>query len=201
MTQTTESNIQYQDRVKLPFSFDAAKMVEEYEALKLGHFVYYNVLQLRAPAHLVDTSLPFPPPAEDYADGSWTNWMDTPELSKSPYLASVLDTFKKNTKVTLVRLLRLAPNAVVDEHTDPTLGLEVEKSVIRLTIPILNKENIEFFLNGTPVPMLPGECWYLRLTDPHKVNNLGNTERVNLTIDMIPNDWVRKMIEKSQQSN
>ena len=46
--------------------------------------------------------------------------------------------------------------------------------------------------------MKPGECWYMRLTDPHKVINNGSTERVNLTIDIIPNDWVRNMITKSQ---
>lgn len=198
MTNIKEPKIQFRDRIKLPFTFDVNKMLAEFEALKLGHFEYYNVIQLRAPAHLVDTSLPFPPPAEDYADGSWCDWMDTPELKQSPYLTSVIDTFKQHTDVTLVRLLRLAPQSVVKEHTDPTLGLEIEKSVIRLTIPILNKENIEFFLNDTPVLMQPGECWYLKLTDPHRVNNYGQTERVNLTIDMRPNDWIRKIIADSQ---
>jgi hypothetical protein len=198
MTLTTDANTQYKDRIKLPLNFDVSKMLAEYEALKLKSFEYYNVLPLRAPAHLVDTTLPFPPPASDYADGSWTEWMDTPELKQSPYLASVINSFREHTDVTLVRLLRLAPKAIVKEHTDPTLGLEIERSVIRLTIPILNKESIEFFLNGTQVPMLPGECWYLRLTDPHKINNNGNIERVNLTIDMRPNDWVRKLIADSQ---
>ncbi|MFK7748951.1 MAG: aspartyl/asparaginyl beta-hydroxylase domain-containing protein, partial [Kordia sp.] len=106
-------------------------------------------------------------------------------------------TFKANTKVTLVRLLRLAPNSVVQQHTDPTLGLEIHSSVIRLTIPILNKEGVQFFLNDSEVPMQPGECWYLRLTDPHRVLNNGSDERVNLTIDMIPNDWIRGIIKES----
>ncbi|WP_420574164.1 aspartyl/asparaginyl beta-hydroxylase domain-containing protein [Kordia sp.] len=185
------------DRIKLPFQFDAEKMLTEFETLKLQNFEYYNVIPLRAPAHTVDTSLPFPPPADDYADGSWCDWLDTDYLKASPYLQSVIDTFKANTKVTLVRLLRLAPHSTVQQHTDPTLGLEVHKSVIRLTIPILNKENIQFFLNDTEVPMQPGECWYLRLTDPHRVINNGDTERVNLTIDMIPNDWIRTIIEES----
>jgi len=198
MTQITEPNVEYKDRIKLPYTFDVSKMLAEFEALKLGHFEYYNAIQLRAPAHMVDTSLPFPPPVDDYADGTWTEWMDTPELNKSPYLASIINTFSQHTDVTLVRLLRLAPNSEVKEHTDPTLGLEIDKSVIRLTIPILNKEAIEFFLNDTIVPMQPGECWYLRLTDPHRVNNYGKTERVNLTIDMRPNDWIRKIIADSQ---
>ena len=190
---------QISDRVKLPFTFDAEKMLAEFEALKLNNFEYYNVIPLRAPAHTVDTSLPFPPPASDYADGSWCDWMDTDYLENSPYLNEVVDFFKANTKVTLVRLLRLAPNSVVQEHTDPTLGLEVHKSVIRLTIPILNKEGIQFFLNNSEVPMQPGECWYLRLTDPHRVLNNGETERVNLTIDMIPNEWIKNIIQENDR--
>lgn len=198
MRQDIETKTQGFDRIKLPFSFDASKMFSEFEALKIDSFEYYNVIPLTAPAHIVDPSLPFPPPAEDYADGSWTDWLDTNELKQSSYLTSVVDTFRKHTKVTLVRLLRLAPYSIVKEHTDPTLALEIHKSVIRLTIPIFKNDKVVFFLNGTPVPMQPGECWYLKLTDPHKIDNLGDTERVNLTIDMIPNDWVRKTITDSQ---
>lgn len=193
-----ETTVQYSDRIKLPFNFNVKKMLEEFEALKLGGFEYYNVIPLRSPAHLVDTSIPFPPPADDYADGSWCDWLNTVELEKSPYLKSIVEKFQEKTTVTLVRLLRLAPNSVVKEHRDVTLGLEVEKSVIRLTVPILNKENIEFYLNDSLVDMKPGECWYMRLTDPHRVINNGTTERVNLTIDMIPNDWIKNIIAESQ---
>ncbi|MFX0557695.1 aspartyl/asparaginyl beta-hydroxylase domain-containing protein [Maribacter sp. CXY002] len=199
---TKQPNVDQQyvinDRVKLPLTFDTVKMLEEFETQKSKHFEYYDVIPLRAPAFMVDTTLPSPPPAEDYADGSWTDWLDTAALKNSPYLMSVVNTFRKKTKVTLVRLLRLAPDSVVKEHTDPTLALEIQKSVIRLTIPISINEKVSFFLNGDPVPMQPGECWYLRLTDPHKVINHGATDRVNLTIDVIPNDWVVKMIRRGQ---
>ncbi|MGB0177410.1 MAG: aspartyl/asparaginyl beta-hydroxylase domain-containing protein [Owenweeksia sp.] len=188
------------DRIKLPFSFDVAKMKEEIDTINMGEYVYYNVIPLRAPAHTVDTSLPMPPPADDYADGSWTEWMDTPELKKSPYLMSVVETFSKHTKVTLVRALRLAPGNMVNEHNDPTLGLQIERSVIRLTIPVVSDENVEFFLNDTTVPMKPGECWYLRLTDKHKVLNRSSEDRVNITIDMIPNEWVVNMILEADKA-
>lgn len=194
MTPITQATPTASDRIQLPFFFDADKMLAEIEALELNDFIFYKVLPLRAPAHIVDTSLPFPPPAEDYADGSWTEWLDTPALKQSPYLMSVVDTFREHTAVTLVRLLRLAPGGVVKEHTDPTLGLEVEKSVIRLTIPIQINEQVEFYLNDTIVPMQPGECWYMRLTDPHRVINAGTSERINLTIDMVPNAWVKSLI-------
>lgn len=192
-----ETKKQFKDRIQLPFSFDVAKMLVEAQALKQAHYEFYKVIPLRAPAHLVDISLPFPPPASDYADGSWTNWLDTPSLEKSPYLKSIINTFNQYTTVNLVRLLFLAPNSIVKEHTDPTLALEEDKSMIRLTIPIDNNEDVAFFLNDTLVPMKVGECWYLRLSDPHRVINNGTTDRINLTIDIIPNDKIIEIINKA----
>jgi len=185
---------QSKDRIRLPLDFDAAAMREEIEAMRLGDFIYYDVLPLRAPAHLVDPSIAPPPPADDYADGCWTDWLDTRALQEAAYLSQVVDTFREHTDVTLVRLLRLEAGAVVREHTDPTLGLEQEKSVIRLTIPVISGEQVEFYLNDSLVPMRPGECWYLRLSDPHRIVNAGDTERINLSIDMVPNEWVRSLL-------
>ncbi|MCF4101876.1 aspartyl/asparaginyl beta-hydroxylase domain-containing protein [Gillisia sp. M10.2A] len=192
-----ETDRRFKDRIQLPFKFDAEKMREEALALKEEHYEYYKVISLRAPAHLVDSSLPFPPPANDYADGSWTQWMDAPNLEKSPYLKKIVNQFDEYTTVNLVRLLFLAPNSVVKEHTDPTLSLEEEKSMIRLTIPIDNNEGVEFFLNGTLVPMKVGECWYLRLSEPHQVLNNGDFDRINLTLDLIPNDKILKIIHNT----
>lgn len=191
-----QNNKQLNDRIKLSYAFNVEKMYKEIKAMNLADFIYYNVLPLRSPAHMVDPSVPIPPPPKsgDYADGSWTDWSDVAALNNSPYLSSVVDTFREHTKVTLVRLLRLAPGALVNEHTDPTLGLEQKNSVIRLIIPILSDESAKFYLNNSIVPMKAGECWYLRLSDPHRINNTGNVERINLSIDVVPNDWVRSLI-------
>ena len=189
----------FRDSIRLPFTFDVEKMLAEAQTLQNDQYEYYKVLSLRAPAHLVDTSLPYPPPATDYADGSWTDWMNTSYLEKSPYLNSIVDMFSQYTTVNLVRLLFLAPNSVVKEHTDPTLAIEEEKSMIRLTIPIATNEGVSFILNDNEVPMQMGECWYLRLTDPHRVNNNGATDRINLTIDVIPNATIIDMITKAAE--
>ncbi len=182
------------DRIKLPYTFDVAKMLADVENMDLSDFTYYDVIMLRAPAYQVDSSLPEPPPAADYADGSWTDWLDTSQLQKATYLTEVVDFFRQHTKVNLVRLLRLEPEQTVREHTDPTLGLHIKQSVIRLTIPIQRPSEVQFFLNDDPIDMRPGECWYLRLTDMHRIDNKSDQVRINLTIDMIPNDWVREMI-------
>jgi hypothetical protein len=96
-----------------------------------------------------------------------------------------------------VRLPRLEAGAIVKKHTDPTLGLQEEKSVIRLTIPIQSNDSVEFFLNDIVVPMQPGECWYLRLSDPHRIVNAGTDERINLTIDTVPNEWVKSLLARA----
>ena len=178
------------DRIRLPLSFDPVKLREDITGLPLEPFIEYSVMPLRSPAHMVDNSLPLPPPADDYADGSWTDWLDTPALKDSPYLTDIVDTFREHCPVTLVRLLRLAPEAVIVEHTDPTLGLHIEKSVVRLTIPITASSTSVFYLNDEPVPMASGECWYLRLSDPHRVINPGESERINMTIDLQANEWL-----------
>lgn len=182
------------DAIKLPLTFDVEKLTKEIESIGLNQFLYYDVLPLRSPAHLVDPSIPFPPPAEDYADGSWCDWLNTKSLENSPYLKSIIEQFQEHTTVTLVRALRLEKGNVVKEHRDVTLGLQVEKSVIRLTIPVIKDEKADFYLNNKIVPMKPGECWYMRLTDPHQVINKSERDRINITIDMIPNQWVRDMI-------
>jgi len=187
------------DRVRLPFTFDAAKMLEEINAFTEKEFTSFNASSIRGPAHVMDPSLPAPPPADDYADGSWTKWKNSSNLDASPYLLSVLDTFAQHTTVNLVRILRLGVGEVVPEHSDPTLALHIERSMIRLTLPIVSDEGVEYLLNNKHVPMQPGECWYLRHTDKHKVTNNSTKERINITIDMIPNNWVRKTIVKAEK--
>ncbi len=64
---------------------------------------------------------------------------------------------------------------------------------------MINYQIYDEYQNITILNMKPGACWYMRLTDPHRVINNGSTERVNLTIDMIPNDWVRNLIADTQE--
>ncbi|MFT6395299.1 MAG: mannose-6-phosphate isomerase-like protein (cupin superfamily) [Bradymonadia bacterium] len=185
------------DRVKLPFTFDPERLLAEVQAMSLRDFVHYDVVPLRSPAHFVDPTVPAPPPAADFADGSWTQWKDAPGLERSPHLQEVLAAFNANTAVNLVRVLRLEAGGVIAEHTDPTLGLHIERSMVRLTVPIVRGPACTFWLNDIPVPMLPGECWYLRLTDPHKVHNNGTAERMSLTIDVVPNPWLQELIQSA----
>lgn len=171
------------DRIKLPIEFDSHRMLAELERDLAKPFTYYSVVMLTVPP---DMSL--------HDGASRAPSKDNGDLSDIPYIKSIIDDFRDVTVVTLVRLLRLEAGAEVALHTDPTLGLDVPDSVVRLTIPISPTYDVDFLLNDAPMEMKPGECWYMKLNDPHQVIHYGTSERINMTIDVVPNDWVLEQL-------
>jgi hypothetical protein len=115
---------------------------------------------------------------------------DTPVLVRCPYLAEVLRQF--HCPLRSVRLLRLCPGSVIREHRDDRLGLEDGEA--RIHVPISTNPSVAFFVNGERLTMNPGETWYIDFSLPHRVSNLGETDRVHLVIDCVVNDWLRGML-------
>ena len=112
-------------------------------------------------------------------------------LEGCSYFQEMFKAFK--TEITSVRLMRLEAGGVVKEHTDPTLDA-VHREIVRLTVPIFSGDGVIFYLNQTEVPMKQGELWYMKLSDPHKVINNGATERINMSIDLVWNDWLEEWL-------
>ena len=54
---------------------------------------------------------------------------------------------------------------------------------------------MEFYLNGSRIVLEAGSAWYLRLTDPHRVYNKGDSDRVHMVIDAPVNDWLKDLLE------
>lgn len=175
------------DRVRVDIPCDLAAMQAEVAALTQRQFVHYDVLPLTRPR-------PRGGVVTDYADGTWADWPATDLLAACPAVRALVDDLRQRTRVTSVRVLRLAPGSRVEVHTDPTLGLEVDRSLIRLTVPILTNDEAVFLLDEAPVRWQPGECWYLDFTKPHSAWNGGDSERIHLTIDVEPNGEIRRLI-------
>ena len=57
----------------------------------LNHFICQEPLWSRAP--LVGSLIPFPPPTDDYSDGSWCGWLNTSSQEKSPHLKRLVEMF------------------------------------------------------------------------------------------------------------
>ncbi len=131
-----------------------------------------------------------------YAGGNIASesFATTEALEACPYFQEVLAAFQCPLKS--VRLLRLASGSIIREHSDSDLGEDLGD--VRLHIPIVTNPQVEFYLAGKRVAMDAGECWYLDLSHPHRVQNRGPSERVHLVIDCVLNDWLRYLIRKAE---
>ncbi len=178
------------DRLKLPLRFDATRMQAELAALEsegwIDHFVKSNysgswsVIPLRGPAGATH------PVQMIYSDPTCEHFADTPFLERSPYFREVLAAFQ--CPLDAVRLMKLTVGSDIKEHRD--LDLDFDRGHVRLHVPVYTNPDVEFYLNNERVVMDEGECWYLRLSDPHRVANRGTADRVHLVIDARVNDWV-----------
>lgn len=102
------------------------------------------------------------------------------------------------TSLRSARLLRLGPGGNILEHCDDDLGLP--DADLRLHVPVLTDAQVDFLLDGERVPMQPGECWYLDLSRPHRVENHGGADRVHLVLDARPNTWLLAQIQQGRRS-
>jgi hypothetical protein len=182
------------DRIKLSLKFDAQKLKDDLALMEpsewTNHFVKQNyegswtVIPLRAPAGETH------PMKMIYSDPACKEFVDTRFLKRCSYFQKVLSTFRCT--LNAARLMKLASGSIIKEHSDYTLSPEY--GAIRLHIPITTNSDVEFYLNGKRVVMNEGECWYLRLSDPHWVANRGQTDRVHIVIDAKNNDWIQELL-------
>jgi len=188
------------DSVKLPFQFSPELLQKDLRGLEhvdwIDHFVEQNyagswsVIPLRGPAGATH------PVMMIYSDPTCTEFSDTPFLDACPCFQELLAGFQ--CPITAVRLMKLTPGSVIREHADYDLSLE--DGTARLHVPITTNPQVEFFLNNRRIVMHEGECWYLRLSDPHSVENHGDEDRVHLVIDAAVNEWLRELIESAASS-
>ncbi|MBP7705541.1 MAG: aspartyl/asparaginyl beta-hydroxylase domain-containing protein [Caulobacter sp.] len=180
-----------QSRLKLPFRFDVARLRADAASLADDAWVpHYNLrdyegewtgVALRSSGGRDGWLFPAPPKGEPCAD--------TPTLGRLPYLAQVLATFE--CPMENARLLRLHAGSSIREHTDHALGYR--DGLARLHVPVVTNPDVTFYLDGEPVPMGEGECWYLDFNRPHRVDNNSAEHRVHLVIDCRVNDWLARV--------
>ena len=189
--------MRFPDRLRLPFAFDRYLLAADLRRLQatpwIGHFVTQNyqgdwsVIPLRGPAGARHPVL-FRPDRHRVRGHA-----DAGGLS---LFCSVLDSFV--CPLQAVGLMRLTPGSVIKEHHDHDLSFE--QGMVRIHIPVVTNEGVDFRLNGARVAMPAGSSWYLRLSDPHSVATRGAADRVHLVIDAGVNDWVAALFERATRS-
>ena len=187
----------YPDRLRLSIAFDPARLRRDLETLTTtewtAHFVPDNyegdwsAIPLRSPEGARH------PIQMIYSDPTATTFVDTPFLDACPYFQTVIASFACD--LHCVRLMRLTPRSKIKEHRDH--DLDAEHGMVRIHIPITTNPQVVFEVNRTPVEMAPGEAWYLRLADPHRVVNGGTSDRVHLVMDAVVNTWMTEQLDRA----
>lgn len=174
---------------KLPLAFDPARLKADLDLIQPDEWVpHFNTAYYEGDWSGISLRSVGGKPTQLYPDPTAQGkFADTPTLERCPYLREVLHTFKCD--LDSVRLLRLSARSSIREHRDYNLGYE--DGELRLHVPIVTNPDVAFFLSGERVPMQPGECWYLNLNLPHRVDNKSDIDRVHLVIDCLLNDWLR----------
>ncbi len=185
------------ESLELPLRFDAARLAQDLSALQgavwTEHFVKQNyeggwsVIPLRAPAGETH------PIRMIYPDPMASVFVDTPVIAQTPYFRAVLAQFRCPLRG--ARLMRLSPGSRIKPHVDH--DLDFESGCVRLHVPIATNPGVAFRLGDALVPMAPGSCWYLRLTQTHSVENHGTEDRVHLVIDADVDDWLRDLFRRA----
>ena len=187
----------FPDRLRLPFGFDSLRLADDTRRLSSDawrrHFIRQNydgdwsILPLRAAAGETHPSRMMAPPP------GCVDFADTPLMKGCPYIREIISVFRAPLRS--VRLMRLTPGSVIKEHVDTDLSFE--DGTVRLHVPVVTNDAVDFRLNGTRVVMEAGSCWYLRLSEPHSVANRGSEDRVHLVIDAEANDWIAGVFEQA----
>jgi len=83
--------------------------------------------------------------------------------------------------------IKMPAHKSVKEHVD---RMDYLGAVRRHHIPIITNENVIFFVNKESKNMKIGECWEINNSFLHSVENNGNTKRIHLMVDILPNKFI-----------
>jgi Aspartyl/Asparaginyl beta-hydroxylase len=182
--------------IKLPLRFDAGPLRADVERFREDEWVpHYNTALYEGEWSGIGLRSVGGKPQQLYPDpAAEGGFEDTEALARCPALAEIVAAFR--CPLQAVRLLRLGPGASVGEHRDYRLGFE--DGELRVHVPITTGPGVEFELDSRPVPMQPGEAWYVDVNRPHRVANRGDEPRVNLVLDCDVDDWLTALLEAGE---
>ncbi len=177
----------------LPFAFETERLLADLAVCEAEEWIqHFNTkdyqgdwtgIALRSPSGLSNDILAASPEA----------FVDTPLLARCAYIREIISSMA--CPVETVRLLALTPGSKILEHRDQGLGYAHGR--FRLHIPIITDPRVDFLIDGYPLHMEAGECWYADFSLPHSVSHEGVTRRIHLVIDALRNDWTDTLFDQS----
>lgn len=123
------------------------------------------------------------------------SYSKTPVLKYAPYIEHIIDSLPSRKQ--RVRLMRLEKKKNIFWHYDA--GENLDGTVVRLHIPVVTNEKVEFQISHHNVRWNAGEFWYGDFSFPHRLRNGGEEDRVHLVIDLEINQFLRNTIPKNMK--
>lgn len=174
--------------LQLPFTFDAEQILEEVRQFTNEEYydIYNTSVELETlwSKHLIEPKI---------GADNLPHFHPNEALLNSPYLLSILDTFK--CKKETYRIHTLEAGAQIRPHRD--IGYSIDHGLIRIHIPVITNEKVQLIVNGEEIKMKSGECWYCNFNEVHEVQNNSDQPRTHLIMDCVVNDWLKDLFKKN----
>jgi len=120
------------------------------------------------------------------------NDKETGHMQEFPEVRRVRDYFK--CPVDELMFYAVHPGTKLQPHRDMSANLLVGK--LRLHIPIITNQQIEFVVDGQRLVMGEGELWALDTSYVHSVYNPSDQIRIHCVVQVFANDWVWSLLPK-----
>ena len=159
----------------------------------------FDPKKLQADLEAAQSQFRSAPQAGGYHDGSWTgialkaingdfkntmamsftNVDYTEVMDHCPYFKEILDSMPFPVGVT--RILFLPPGKKIGKHTDR--GFSWENGHVRLHIPIVTSQKVQFNIGEESVHWPAGQFWFGDFNQPHWLDNQSDIVRVHIVMD------------------
>lgn len=158
--------------VRLPYSFDTARLVQELEQFEDSDWMEHpNKMIGNLAVPLISLN------GENNNDFAG-RMSPTAHLQRCNYMQQTMASF--NEVLARSRLMRLNAGCQVTPHVDFNYHWY---SRVRIHIPIVTNPNVVFHCGDQKIHMQAGECWIFDSWRRHKVVNDSDQDRVHLVID------------------
>ena len=114
-------------------------------------------------------------------------------IDRLPYFQHVLASL--DCPVHIARLMALEPGGEIAEHQDVFLGFAAQ--MVRLHVPVVTRDAVEFYLDGRRCEWREGELWYGDFTKRHSAVNRSPVRRVHLVMDVVPDERLLRHFPES----
>lgn len=170
--------------IKLPIQFSAPTLLEEVRSLPASAWVPH------ATGFPGNDAVRLVTPGGQATDTFIGPMRPTEHLALCPYIMEVMG--ELGGVWGRSRLMGLGPGAEVPEHVDSHYHWRTH---LRIHVPVLTNDAVQFSCGGETVHMAAGECWLFDSFRWHEVHNRGAEHRVHLVLDTVVSKSLWDLIE------